>query len=106
KMDWCDLKELVYNVLDNLKEELNHNRIKVNIADNLPLFKLDYGLTEQVVYNLVFNASQYTPKGALIEIGIEYKPEMNSEIQDENPMTCKITIADDGNGFPEEEIDR
>ena len=104
KMDWCDLKELVYNVLDNLKEELNHHRIKVKTADYLPLFKLDYGLTEQIVYNLVFNASQYTPPGALIEIGIEYNPEVNFEPNDDKVMTCKITISDDGNGFPEEEI--
>lgn len=104
KMDWCDLKELIYNVLDSLKEELICHRIKVNSADYLPLFKLDYGLTEQILYNLVFNASQYTPKGALIEIGIEYNPEVNFEFEQDKAMTCKITIADDGNGFPEEEI--
>jgi two-component system, OmpR family, sensor histidine kinase KdpD len=104
KMDWCDLKELVYNVLDNLKEELNHHRIKVKTPDYLPLFKLDYGLTEQIIYNLVFNASQYTPSGALIEVGIEYMPEVNFESNDDKVMTCKININDDGNGFPEEEI--
>ena len=104
KMDWCDLKELVYNVLSNLKEELNQHRIKVKTPDYLPLFKLDYGLTEQIVYNLIFNASQYTPQGALIEVGIEYKPEVNFEGEDGKKMTCIITIADDGNGFPEDEI--
>lgn len=106
KMDWCDVKELVYNVLDNLKEELIHHRIKVKIADYLPLFKLDYGLTEQIIYNLVFNASQYTPKGALIEIEIEYNPEVNFELEEDEVMTCKIVIADDGDGFPEEEINK
>lgn len=106
KMDWCDLKELLYNVLNNLKEELNQHRIKVNIPEYLPLFKLDYGLTEQIIYNLVFNASQYTPQGALIEIGVEYKPEVNFDGEDEKAMTCIITIADDGKGFPDNEIHR
>lgn len=106
KMDWCDVKELVYNVLDHLKEELGQHRVKVKTPDYLPLFKLDYGLTEQIVYNLIFNASQYTPQGALIEIGIEYNPDVNIEGDDEHVKTCIITITDDGNGFPEDEIDK
>ncbi|TGD59927.1 PAS domain-containing sensor histidine kinase [Flavobacterium humi] len=106
KMDWCDIKELTYNVLDSLKEELNLHRIKVNSPDYLPLFKLDYGLTEQLLYNLIFNASQYTPKGALIEVSIAYNPEVSFELEQEHAMTCIITVTDDGNGFPEEEIDK
>lgn len=106
KMDWCDLKELVYNVLDHLKEELTNHRIKVTTPDYLPLFKLDYGLTEQIVYNLVFNASQYTPQGALIEIGVEYNPDVNYDGDEDKVMTCIITITDDGNGFPEDEIEK
>jgi len=106
KMDWCDLKELVYHVLDSLKEELIYHRIKVTTPEYLPLFKLDYGLTEQIIYNLLFNASQHTPKGALITIGIEYNPEVDYELHKGKAMTCKITITDDGKGFPEEEIDK
>ncbi|ESU24748.1 two component system sensor histidine kinase [Flavobacterium enshiense DK69] len=104
KMDWCDLKELVYKVLNDLKEELVNHRIIVKIPDYLPLFKLDYGLTEQIVYNLIYNASQYTPQGALIEIGVDYIPDVNFEYEEGKVMTCKITISDDGNGFPEDEI--
>ncbi|MGX7666370.1 sensor histidine kinase [Flavobacterium pedocola] len=104
KMDWCDVEELVYNVLDHLKEELTHHRIKVQTPDYLPLFKLDYGLTEQIIYNLIFNASQYTPQGALITIGVEYNPDVNIDGDDEKVMTCVLTITDDGDGFPEEEI--
>ncbi len=106
KMDWCDLKELIYNVLDNLKDDLQFHKIVVNVNENLPLFKLDYGLTEQIIYNLIFNASQYTPKGAKIEIKVEYNPNVDFEYNPEKSMPCVITIADDGNGFPVEEIDK
>jgi two-component system sensor histidine kinase KdpD len=106
KMDWCDLKELVYNVLDSLKEDLRFHKIVVVADENLPLFKLDYGLMEQIIYNLVFNASQYTPKGAKIEIKIQYNADIDFEYNPDKLMPCVITIADDGNGFPEAEIDK
>lgn len=106
KMDWCDLKELIYNVLGHLKEDLQFHKVIVDVEDNLPLFKLDYGLTEQIIYNLVFNASQYTPKGAKIEIKVEYNPDVDVDYNPDKIMPCLIAISDDGKGFPEEEIDK
>lgn len=106
KMDWCDLKELVYNVLDSLKDDLHFHKIAVDADENLPLFKLDYGLTEQIIYNLVFNASQYAPKGAKIEIKVEHNAITDFEYNPDQLMPCVITISDDGNGFPEAEINK
>ena len=91
KMDWCDLKELVYNVLDSLKDDLQFHKIVVVADENLPLFKLDYGLTEQIIYNLVFNASQYTPKGAKIEIKVEYNADVDFEYNPDKLIPCVIT---------------
>lgn len=102
--DWCDLSELVYNVLDSLKDDLQFHRVQVKKNDYLPLFKLDYGLTEQILYNLIYNASLYTPKGAAIQILIDYMPEADFEYHSQNPMTCQITVADDGPGFQPNEI--
>ena len=104
KMDWCDLEELIYNVLDKLKEDLIFHKIAVETTDKLPLFKLDYGLMEQIIYNLVFNASQYTPKGAKIEIKVKYNPNVDFEYNPEKLAPCVITVADDGLGFPELEV--
>jgi two-component system sensor histidine kinase KdpD len=106
KMDWCDLKELVYNVLNQLKENLQFHKVVVVVDETLPLFKLDYGLTEQIIYNLIFNATQYTPKGASIEVKIEYNPDVDFEYNPDKSIPCVITIADDGRGFPEGEIDK
>jgi two-component system sensor histidine kinase KdpD len=106
KMDWCDLGELIYNVLDSLKDDLQFHKIAVDVNENLPLFKLDYGLMEQIIYNLVFNASQYTPKGAKIEIKVDYIFDVDFEYNPRKIMPCLITISDDGNGFPSDEIDK
>jgi two-component system sensor histidine kinase KdpD len=35
------------------------------INDKLPLFKLDAGLIEEIIQNLITNALQYTPKTQL-----------------------------------------
>lgn len=104
--DWCDIKELVYNVLNTLSDELTQHKIIVETNDYLPLFKLDYGLMEHVIYNLVYNASQYTPAGATITIDIDFQPEVVSEYKPDEAITLVITIEDDGHGFPEDAIDK
>ncbi len=106
KLDWCDMNELVYKVIDSLSEELSGHKIIVSKNEGLPLFKLDYGLMEQILYNLIYNASQYTPKGAQIEVGIEFVPVVNFEYDDSDNYSCVITVSDDGKGFPENEISK
>lgn len=106
KFDWCDVKEIIYNVCSQLSEEHKNHKIIYTIEENLPLFKLDYGLMEQIVYNLIFNCSQHTPKGAKIEICIKYEVDVDYDRHIDLIKKCKITISDDGFGFPVDEIDR
>ena len=106
KLDWCDVKEIIYNVCNRLTEELNQHKLLISAEDNLPLFKLDYGLMEQILYNLIYNAAQYTPKGAKIQIEVKYEVDADYDMHMEVIKKCIITIADDGYGFPEAEIDK
>jgi len=91
KMDWTDMNELVNSMVQKLVP-VNQRFIFKN-DDNLPLFRLDSGLTGQIVYNLLHNAIQYTPANACIEIKVKHEAE-----------NCVITVSDNGNGFPAEEI--
>ncbi|UAY51464.1 sensor histidine kinase [Ferruginibacter albus] len=95
KKDWCDINELVYTIIDRYNEEFKGHNLQVRIPENFPLFKVDHGLLEHVIHNLVNNAAQYTPEGSLIMISAE-------NIQD----TLMIIIEDNGNGFPEEEREK
>jgi two-component system, OmpR family, sensor histidine kinase KdpD len=95
KKDWCNIKELVEAVFKRLEESLKDYKLLVEIPDNFPLFILDYGLIEQVLYNLVYNASQYTPLYSCISISAF-----------SNESTLKIIVEDNGYGFPEDEISR
>lgn len=95
KKDWCDVRELVYTTLQHSEQALASYRVSVNISESLPLFKLDYGLMEHVLHNLVSNAIQHTPEGTDIVI--------NANCQDDKLI---LTISDSGKGFPEKEIDK
>lgn len=106
KLDWCDVKEIIYNVCNRLGEETKNHKVHIKIEDNLPLFKLDYGLMEQIIYNLVYNASQHTPIGANITITAKYEVDADYDSHIDLIKKCVITIADDGYGFPPEEIDK
>ncbi len=54
---------------------------------------LDFGLMEQVIYNLLINVTQHTPEHT--QITIQAKCERDKLI---------LIIADNGSGFPENEI--
>lgn len=95
KKDWVDINDLVYKTLQRLEQNLLKYKIAVEIPDQLPLFKFDFGLMEQVLYNLIINVTQHTPEDTLITI-------QASCVRDR----LVLTIADNGNGFPESEIDK
>ena len=44
KNDWCDMNEIVFTALKELKNESLNHKIEFTPNDNLPLFKLDSGL--------------------------------------------------------------
>jgi len=106
KLDWCDVKEIIYNVSNRLSEELKLHKLIISTEENLPLFKLDYGLMEQILYNLIYNASQYTPKGAKIQIDVKHEVDTDYDSHMDVIKKCIITITDDGYGFPEAEMDK
>jgi two-component system sensor histidine kinase KdpD len=93
--NWVDVRELVYNTLKEFETQTNGHRISVNVADQLPLFKLDYGLMEQVIHNLINNAIQHTPERTDIIINVDVSEEK-----------LVLTLSDTGKGFPSKDIDR
>ena len=93
KLDWCDINELVYSVINKLHSDLVHHELLISIPENFPLFKLDFGLMEQILFNLINNAVQHTTSGTLIHI--------KAECIHENLV---LIVADTGKGFPEKEI--
>ena len=95
KYDWIDLNELIFKTVKLSKDDGFTHQILVNTQDDFPLAKLDPGLLEHILYNLIHNALQHTPKQSIITID-----------QTISSTHCIITISDNGSGFPEHEIDK
>ncbi len=93
KMDWCDLNELIYKVVDEVKEGRPEREIQFDANDDLPLFRTDQGLVSQAVRNILQNAIQHTPTDTIVKIKVERTQEGFS-----------IVITDNGKGFPDDQI--
>lgn len=91
--DWCDAQDLVNSVSESLKYELEPFTFKASIFNGLQLIYVDFGLMEQVLHNLILNATQYSPKGSVIDLKIQFT--------DGNLV---IKVIDQGSGFPETEL--
>ena len=93
KLDWCDIRDVINSSIGKMKNDLTHHPVHVDIAESVPLMKMDFGLMEQVLLNLLRNASEYTPSGSTIRIGVQT-----------NERECILTVADNGPGFPVESL--
>jgi two-component system sensor histidine kinase KdpD len=91
--DWCDVHDLANAIGDALKKELETFEFSVVIPDEMPLVKLDIGLTEQALYNLVLNATQYAPAGTTIRLKFFY-----------DVHHLFVQVMDRGPGFPVDEL--
>jgi two-component system sensor histidine kinase KdpD len=91
--DWHDVHDLANKITDNLANELATFKTDVVIPQDMPMVRFDFGLMEQAVHNLVYNATQHAPAGTTIRIKIYY----------DNPDLV-IQVMDRGTGFPPESI--
>jgi two-component system sensor histidine kinase KdpD len=93
KIDWCDINELIGSVLKNLQNDIKFHKIKFVVNENQPYYKLDSGLIEQALYNIVFNAVSHTPENTEITISVEYVSGI-----------LRISVSDNGKGFSPEQL--
>ena len=93
KQDWCDINELINTVIHKNFAYKPKQKIDFVPNEKLPLFKLDAGLIAEVIQNLISNAIQYTPENSIITIEVQFQADV-----------LIISVSDNGNGFPESEI--
>jgi len=93
--DWCDINDILNKVTRVLKQELEQFNLVSFVPDDMPLVRLDFGLMEQVIYNLILNSCQYTPPGSTIRF--------ESDFQDGRLI---FVVEDNGPGFPPGLLDK
>ncbi len=93
-IDWHDVNDLVNKAIGDLADELRDFILVIDIPENMPLIKIDFGLMEHVLYNLIYNSTQYAPKYSEITIRTCHQDDV-----------LVLQVSDQGPGFPEDKID-
>ncbi|MFN8241785.1 MAG: DUF4118 domain-containing protein [Bacteroidales bacterium] len=94
-LDWCDLNDLLNKVTRILKDELEGHNLTSNIQHDMPPVRVDFGLIEQVLYNLILNSCQYSPSGSSIHFEASH-----------SGHSLTMMISDNGPGFRNDLLDK
>jgi two-component system sensor histidine kinase KdpD len=62
------IEEVVGAALDRMEDRLRGREVQTNVPRDLPLVPFDSALIEQVLINLLENATKYTPMGSPIDV--------------------------------------
>jgi two-component system sensor histidine kinase KdpD len=92
-LEWCDAADLVNVVLRHLENELSSHSVRLELAPELPLVRMDFVLLEQALANILLNAVQHTPAGTMITLRATAKDQ-----------EMVFIIEDEGPGFPPEAL--
>jgi two-component system sensor histidine kinase KdpD len=92
--DWCDINDLFNKVINSLGQELEPFHLTCTVPGEMPLVRLDFGLMEQVIFNLLLNSCQNSQPGSSIELAGSF-----------SSGNLYVTIEDEGPGFPPELLD-
>ena len=93
QLDWCDARDLVTVARRAVGDALTDRPIQIEISKEMPLFKADAPLMEQVIANLLLNAALYTPAGSPIHVDVGLENHRDQ---------VYFKISDRGRGIPEE----
>ncbi len=95
KLDWHDVRDVINGALKGLDKELSDHPVSVIVQDDMPLVKFDYGLIEQVITNLVHNATAHSAERSDIQVSASH-----------TESECIIVVSDSGPGLSPDELKR
>ncbi len=95
KLSEAYIADVIASALRRLKSQTAQIYIHMEIAPEIPPVTMDITLIEQVIVNLMDNAIKFSSPGDTIQV--------KAEVMKQN---LTVTIADQGSGIPEDEIDR
>ncbi|MCL5735232.1 MAG: ATP-binding protein, partial [Actinobacteria bacterium] len=82
---WFPLEDVVGSTLSRLRKEIGTRIISKHLPAGLPLVSLDGVMIEQVLFNLLDNALQYSPAGSPVDISARSNGEIVIEVADRGP---------------------
>lgn len=97
KIDWCDASDVVNAAISGIGDSLAGRPFEVDVPEDMPPFRADSALMEQVIANLLLNAALHTPAGTPIYLTAGV---------DGPRQRVFFTVADRGPGLPAEMRER
>lgn len=97
----CSIAESIGRVVRYFEELSDIHRFEVALAEYPPVWIVDREKIEQVLKNLLTNATKYSPDGGLIKVNGQCHREPGSD-------TCfyQVSVADEGIGMTPDQVDR
>jgi two-component system sensor histidine kinase KdpD len=67
-LEWGEVRELLESAVSQVENEVSRERVLIMAPEELPLVRLDFGLMEQALCNLLVNAVEHSPAATPIEM--------------------------------------
>jgi K+-sensing histidine kinase KdpD len=87
-LEWADPADLVTAAIRQRSHRLDGHKLAVDIEEALPLLKLDSGLVEQALGQVIENAGKYSPPGSTVTVAVRAQAD-----------EVIIEVADNGMGL-------
>jgi two-component system, OmpR family, sensor histidine kinase KdpD len=70
-LEWGEVRELLESAVSQVENEVSRERVRITAPEELPLVRLDFGLMEQALCNLLVNAVEHSPAATSIEMSAQ-----------------------------------
>jgi K+-sensing histidine kinase KdpD len=89
---WRTMEEVAGAAMDRANPLLEKHKVKVDLAERLPLVRVDARAMSELVFTLLDNASKYSPPGSTIWL----------KTAADGSSMVRLTVSDQGKGIPKE----
>jgi len=89
------LEEVIGAALNRMEDRLRGREVHTDVPRDLPLVPFDSALVEQVLINLIENATKYTPPGSPVDVSARA---VGGQVE--------VEVADRGPGVPKQDAER
>jgi two-component system, OmpR family, sensor histidine kinase KdpD len=70
-IEWGEARELLESAVSQVENEVSRGRVRITVPDGQPLVRLDFGLMEQALCNLLVNAAEHSLASTPIEMSAQ-----------------------------------
>ena len=95
RSDWTDVRDILAAGIGRVERRLGQRALTRDFPEQLSLVRIDPGLLEQAIVNILENAIAYSPEISRIEVAAY-----------EDRGNVVISIEDEGPGIPQAELER